>query len=195
MKKYKIYTSGNVFYLVEQENGNLVHEANKKDVLIKQFAIGDTAFYIQNVANWKFLTPIEYTDIEDGDGVAYTLQGFIDFKEAETGNFNSASGGSDALAKFTGVTTFPLPYPPYTPTVQDTGFIESFAPKVDMDVTLVIVDFGTVGNYTIKSFDGTIDIFTVINGIISVAVTQYISAVGEKLLLSRRAEGCYITVL
>ena len=46
--------------------------------------------------------------------------------------------GTNPLAKFAGVVTFPLPYPPYTPTVQDIGFIESFVQNVNEDATIVV---------------------------------------------------------
>ena len=91
MIKYKIYTKGSMFYLVDINEANKVYEAHAKDVLIKKFEEDSVVFFINNLSNWDSLTEINPLEVEDADSVAYTVESFVAFIESNTG-FNQASG-------------------------------------------------------------------------------------------------------
>lgn len=193
MIKYKIYTKGSMFYLVDINDTNKIYEAHAKDVLIKKFEEDSVVFFINNLSNWDSLIEIDPLEVEDADSVAYTVESFVTFIESNTG-FSQASGSGAGLSKLVGVETVTPTEPPYTPEVVDTGYVENIAVNVNVDVNLIVVDLGTIGFYKLKSLTG-INLYTVISGIVSSVVTEYVSAIGERLLLRRRGNDCYIIVL
>ena len=87
---FKIYESGNYFYIEETASSKLF-KGHKKDVLVSQTFEGGTEFcFVGIFGNFGCKNCIEFADIVDlNDAPFASLQAFIDFYEANTGNFNS----------------------------------------------------------------------------------------------------------
>lgn len=92
---YRIYTKGNYFYAVNEQTGAQLEE-HAKDVVIKRSTENSNKFSIS-----RLFGLIDISEMKDESGTPYTLQGFIDFKNENTGKFSgtaengSGTGSSD----------------------------------------------------------------------------------------------------
>ena len=79
---YKIYTKGNYFFVVD--DNNRVRDGLAKDVKVSRSNTSATSFRISGLTR---LPPFTYdiSDLTDENGVAYTSASFIDFYENNTG--------------------------------------------------------------------------------------------------------------
>lgn len=88
---YRIYTKGNYFYAVNEQNG-AQYENHAKDVVIRRSTENGNKFSICNKFSVSgFYGFIDISEIKDESGTPYTLQGFIDFKNENTGKFSGTS--------------------------------------------------------------------------------------------------------
>lgn len=92
---YRIYTSGNNFYILD-ETTDVLNEGLAKDVLVRRGKTSSTAFSFDNVNGIPRTLAIEFADIKDVDGNPYAdIATFINYYENNTG-FSTALGGSGA---------------------------------------------------------------------------------------------------
>jgi hypothetical protein len=96
---YKIYTSGNYFYIVGTTT-NREYSGLAKDVIITRGTTNQTNFYITGVQNWKHKTILPIADIQDETGTPYAdAAAFITFYEDNTGKSSpEATGINDVIA-------------------------------------------------------------------------------------------------
>lgn len=81
---YRIFRSGNYFYIVDG-NGR-EKDGLARDVIVTRASSASTEFRIRNVNNWNHTQYLDVTtDILDEDGNAYTVDSFIEFYENNTG--------------------------------------------------------------------------------------------------------------
>ena len=80
---YRIFTSGNYFYIVDG-NGR-EKDGLARDVIVTRAATSSNDFRIRNVNNWNHTQFLDITEILKEDGSAYTVDSFIDFYENNTG--------------------------------------------------------------------------------------------------------------
>ncbi len=100
MAVFKIYVSGNYFYLEDNSTGQLF-SAFKKDVVVLKSTIIATSYNFKGIQGISPSREIAFSDILDEAGDPYTNeQTFVDFYELETG-FSPASGSSGAPTSFT----------------------------------------------------------------------------------------------
>lgn len=175
MIKYRIFTSGNIFYLIDIEDDNRIYEGHKKDILIKRNFDGDTTFFIYKLDDWDITRKLTIGELEDADNVAYTLSSFVEFFDKETGNFNSASGGSGAkgfeetqlngtaYSTFLAGTYDPLAIPFDYTTIPD-SFLNTAGATFEINLQWGVTVIATTGEmYTKLSFAG-VEIFASIDG-------------------------------
>lgn len=101
MKEYKIYTEENYFYIVDTITTK-VYEAHKKNVLVLKDIENKGIFRFRNVDGFKETIGIKIDNIQKQNGSYYTYSEFESFYKQNTGNFNSASGGSGAVSSVFG---------------------------------------------------------------------------------------------
>ena len=90
---YKIFTRGNYFYIVDNDN-NREYNAFSKDVLVTRGTTAQDDFFIENIPNWDGVgEPLDISVIQDENGDAYSLNAFITFYEDSTGK-SSPGGGA-----------------------------------------------------------------------------------------------------
>lgn len=87
MKKYKIYTEGNYFYMVDIITGK-EYEAHKKEVEVLKDTKYKTIYQFKNVKGLKDMVAVKLANIQKKDGSSYTREEFETFYKEETGNFN-----------------------------------------------------------------------------------------------------------
>ena len=135
---YRIYTKGNYFFAVNEETGAQLEE-HAKDVVIKRSTENTNKFSIS-----RLFGLIDISEMKDESGTPYTLQGFIDFKNentgkfsgtAENGNGNGGGSGSSDLKNLQATATLTLP----NDVVVQSGDTFDITPD-----TIVISTFGDV---------------------------------------------------
>lgn len=154
---YRIFTSGNYFYIVDG-NGR-EKDGLARDVIVTRAASTSTEFRIRNVNNWNHTQFLDITEILKEDGSAYTLNEFIDFYEGSTGT-NSKSYisvakndlGYDAWGRlktvsdkslFSGLFTFNVPVSKWKEVINGTEQT-SFTYATSVDGKLNLVSNGTL---------------------------------------------------
>lgn len=99
---YKIFTKGNYFYIVDNDN-NREYNALSKDVLVTRGTTAQDDFFFEHIDNWNGVeNPLDISVIQDINGVAYVLADFILFYENNTGVLSSVSA-ADAGSNFVSV--------------------------------------------------------------------------------------------
>lgn len=92
---YKIFTKGN-YFLIQDNDTDVEFEGLSKNVRVRRLTTSSDNFFFDNVNNWKDKkTGVNIADIQDEAGTPYTLQGFIDWYRANTGNFNGGGAAPD----------------------------------------------------------------------------------------------------
>ena len=95
---YKIFTRGNYFYIVDNDN-NREYNAFSKDVLVTRGTTSQDDFFIENIPNWGGVgEPLDISVIQDANGDAYSLNAFITFYEDSTGKSSPESGANNVKA-------------------------------------------------------------------------------------------------
>jgi len=93
---YNIYRSNNYFYILDDVN-DIIYEGLAKEVRFRRGSLTSTTFYFDNINGIVYGKEFDFSDIRDNNGDEYTnLDTFVDYLENNTGNFNTASGGSGA---------------------------------------------------------------------------------------------------
>jgi len=99
---FKIFKKTNYIYIVDTETDQL-YEGLAKDVRFNRRYVDDTLFYINGMGDFPNTTELNFADIVDENGDAYTdLATFVAWYEDNTG-FNLA--GATALVTLTELTT------------------------------------------------------------------------------------------
>ncbi|QIG62346.1 hypothetical protein [Tenacibaculum phage JQ] len=97
---YRIYTKSNYFYILEVAT-NRLYEGLSKDVRVRRLNADSTEFYFDNVNNWNTKQGIEFANIQDESGTAYTdLATFVSFYEDNTGKSSPQAGGQTGGAHY-----------------------------------------------------------------------------------------------
>lgn len=198
MIKYRIFTSGNIFYLIDIEDDNRIYEGHKKDILIKRNFDGDTTFFIYKLDDWDITRKLTIGEIEDADNVTYTLTTFVEFFDKETGNFNSASGGSGAEGlrriRYLGVNQVPSPVPPFLPITVDTYPLSGLLQYTPNNVPFFVkvVDNGFGDGFKFVTADGS-DLFHFVSGV-KTLITEFVCSIGQILLITKDENGYYISI-
>ena len=90
---YKIYTSGNTFYVEEVATG-LLHEGHSKDVLLLRKTVSGTIFSFKNINNWSINKVLDFSTDVDLTGAPYSdWTTFIDWTDSELGKSNPQVSG------------------------------------------------------------------------------------------------------
>lgn len=90
----KAYTSGNYFYLID-DNGT-VHESHSKNVVVHKKNESDTKYRFTGLVDWLETTEVDISDLANESDVAYNQSTFESFYQSSTG------GSSTDNASFTG---------------------------------------------------------------------------------------------
>lgn len=91
---FKIYTEGNYFFLEDTVIGTL-YEGLSKDVLVRRGTATSQSFAFQNLNQWSNTKLINFTEIQDKAGAAYSsLAVFVAFYVEKTGK---SSGGASSI--------------------------------------------------------------------------------------------------
>lgn len=97
---FKIYTKENYFY-IEDTIEDILFEGLSKDVRVRRLSSTSSTFYFDNVNGFDNRREIDFADILDINGVAYTdLDTFVSFYESETGKSSPQEGGQTGGAHY-----------------------------------------------------------------------------------------------
>ena len=81
---YRIFVRGGQFY-IEDTITEILYEAHAAHVMVERAKDSSDSFYFHNVIGWKTSNKINIADMQNEDGVAYTLISFTEFYENNTG--------------------------------------------------------------------------------------------------------------
>jgi hypothetical protein len=86
--EFKVFTRGTYFYIIDENEKE--YEGLKKDVRVRRLGSNSSEFYFDNINGWTDPKGgVHIANILKEDGSPYSLSEFIEFKESETGNFNT----------------------------------------------------------------------------------------------------------
>ena len=96
---FKVFTKGHYFYIIDNDTSR-EYNAFAKNVMVTRGTTSQDDFFIENVANWNERNPLDISEIQDENGVTYSLSDFITFYENNTGFSSAGSSASTTKQGF-----------------------------------------------------------------------------------------------
>ena len=82
---FKVYVTGNYFYLVDNANGRVIEEHKTKVKISKEF-LTSTLYFFHGLETFNTQNQLDISDIEDETGTPYSIVTFETFIQNNTGS-------------------------------------------------------------------------------------------------------------